>query len=1402
MKVPLSFIYCLFISCCVLTGANAGNGEPMVLVFNTELGEGTTVSLPLQGTVDVTVDWGDGRERTFNSEGVKNHTYDAEGTYTVRVSGALEGFGDPTWQGYDHAEKLIKVTDFGDLGLTSLFRAFRGAVNLVEVPSQLPPDVNRLNYMFWNASSFNQDISGWDMGQVTNILGMFMGASSFNQDIGSWDVSQVTNMAELFSGASSFNQDIGGWDVSRVTNMSGMFWGAESFNQDIGGWDVSRVTNMGTMFAAAASFNQDIGRWAVSQAIYMNWMFSGAESFNHDIGNWDVSNVVEMRGMFQDASAFNQDIGGWNVNHVTNMRGMFSRAESFNQPIGNWDVSSVTDMSRMFLNTSSFNQDIGGWDVGNVADMENMFMGVTLSPAHYNNLLIGWAALSLQEDVAFHGGGSMYSPGAAADARQSIIDNFNWTITDGGPSDITAYVLSLAAHPEEGGELSGGGQYPEGEEANIIATANRGFGFKHWTDEDGAEVSEQPAFTFTMPGRDVAFTANFETLPSFALALEASPEEGGRVNGAGDYYEGEAVPVSAFAHPGYYFINWTDEQDAVVSEENAFEYAMPAHHARLRANFGEHEATDEMVLVFNTALGEGTTVSLPFLGTVAVTVDWGDGNKDEFTSPGQKSHTYDAEGTYTVKISGTLEGFGGYGYDNVEKLVKVTGFGKLGLDNLFGAFSRASNLVEVPAQLPETVRSLNFMFSNASSFNQDIGGWDVGRVRDMQGMFSGASSFDQDIGGWNVGHVREMQRMFSGASSFNQDIGCWDVGQVTDMRFMFLNASSFNQDIGSWDVGNVAYMEDMFMGVTLSPAHYNNLLIGWAALSLQEDVAFHGGGSKYSRGAATDARQSIIDNHHWTITDGGQSDITAYVLSLAAHPEEGGQLRGGGQYPEGEEANIIATANRGFEFEHWTDEDGAEVSEQSAFTFTMPGREVAFTANFEALPSYTLSLEARPEGGGNLSGQGAYYEGDTVRVSACVRPGHYFINWTDEQDAVVSEENAFEYAMPAHHARLRANFGEHEATDEMVLVFNTALGEGTTVSLGLRGWVNVEVDWGDGNKDEFTSPGQKSHTYDAEGTYTVRIGGWLEGFDMVQPEGYENAGKLLRVIDFGDLALSSLSRAFEGASNLVEVPAQLPEAVRSLNSMFRDASSFNQDISVWDVSQVTDMRMMFRGETLSVAHYNNLLIGWAALSLQPEVEFDAGGNKYSPGAAADARQSIIENHHWIITDGGPSDITAYVLSLAAQPEEGGELSGGGTYEEGEQVGIIATANTGWMFQNWTGDTDHLDDHELEEATVTMPAADLQITANFSSLDDTSVIGAEGPVINVFPNPALNTVYIESCTPVSEIRLFDLLGRKVTSARVHDVVYEINGSGLNAGLYFLQVFTAGRTKTLKLRIAQP
>lgn len=100
--------------------------------------------------------------------------------------------------------------------------------------------------------------------------------------------------------------------------------------------------------------------------------------------------------------------------------------------------------------------------------------------------------------------------------------------------------------------------------------------------------------------------------------------------------------------------------------------------------------------------------------------------------------------------------------------------------------------------------------------------WDTTNVTNMSGIFSNASSFNEDIGGWNTENVTDMSGMFSGASTFNQDIGKWNTSKVVSMISMFANAFDFNQDISTkiatdssgniyvaWDTSSVTSMLDM-----------------------------------------------------------------------------------------------------------------------------------------------------------------------------------------------------------------------------------------------------------------------------------------------------------------------------------------------------------------------------------------------------------------------------------------------------------------------------------------------------------------------------------------------------------------------------------------------------------------
>jgi len=70
--------------------------------------------------------------------------------------------------------------------------------------------------------------------------------------IAEWDVSRVTDMNQMFFDARSFNADISKWDVSSVTNMQSMFYYAQSFSRTLcGAWKTSTANKNGMLYGSS-----------------------------------------------------------------------------------------------------------------------------------------------------------------------------------------------------------------------------------------------------------------------------------------------------------------------------------------------------------------------------------------------------------------------------------------------------------------------------------------------------------------------------------------------------------------------------------------------------------------------------------------------------------------------------------------------------------------------------------------------------------------------------------------------------------------------------------------------------------------------------------------------------------------------------------------------------------------------------------------------------------------------------------------------------------------------------------------------------------------------------------------------------------------------------------------------
>ena len=72
----------------------------------------------------------------------------------------------------------------------------------------------------------------------------------------------------------------------------------------------------------------------------------------------------------------------------------------------------------------------------------------------------------------------------------------------GGGGSTISYTISVRAIPSNGGTVSGGGIYKQGQNCTVTATANTGFTFVNWT-ESGSQVSTSTNYTFKLESNRV-----------------------------------------------------------------------------------------------------------------------------------------------------------------------------------------------------------------------------------------------------------------------------------------------------------------------------------------------------------------------------------------------------------------------------------------------------------------------------------------------------------------------------------------------------------------------------------------------------------------------------------------------------------------------------------------------------------------------------------------------------------------------------------------------------------------------------------------------------------------------------------------------------------------------------------
>lgn len=556
--------------------------------------------------------------------------------------------------------------------------------------------------------------------------------------------------------------------------------------------------------------------------------------------------LTSFRGSAAQYASRLDSVSSWGDLGLTDLSRAFRYASNL-QSLPDTLPPGVTRMDEMLNGASRFDGDLSGWDVSGVTHMDSLLVNVGLSKENYDALLTSWSQQSLQPGMELSAPLCSYS---AVEARQKIIDDFGWTITDFGE-----YREPMTIHLTTGNSiytnkvslpLNGTGRVliKWGDGSTRLLTRNESNSFIDH------EYRNDSNYTITVMGELTRYGTKQQNRYETVIDSISSWGDLGLTSLAYAFYQGgsieslpEKLPETVTDISGMF-----SECDTIIPDLRGWDVSrvknMDSLFLKVYTFTGDVSnwdvsSVESMKGMFyadslfngdlsNWNVGNVTDMSYMFVGAKSFNGDlskWDVSSVKNFSDMFMRCYSFNndisgwnvssAENMnsmfyYATKFNQDISGW------NVGNVTKM--------NRMFCADSAFNQ--DISGWDVSSVTTMNTMFCNATSFNQPIGSWNVSAVKDMWGMFSGADQFNQDLNNWDVSSVTNMFLMFQDAKLFNSDLNNWNTSSVTRIDEMFRNAESFNGDISTWDLSGVTKLKGMFSGATSFNQSINNWNVG------------------------------------------------------------------------------------------------------------------------------------------------------------------------------------------------------------------------------------------------------------------------------------------------------------------------------------------------------------------------------------------------------------------------------------------------------------------------------------------------------------------------------------------------------------------------------------------------
>ena len=528
------------------------------------------------------------------------------------------------------------------------------------------------------------------------------------------------------------------------------------------------------------------------------------------------------------------------------------------------------------------------------------------------------------------------------------------------------YTVSVVSSNPLYGTVTGSGLFGYGEVDTLVAIPTQHYELSQWSDGN----TDNPRYLTVT--QNTTLTAQFG-VAHYTVTLSSNNALWGSTTGSGSYEYATTATIAAVPAAHYHFVQWSDGNTSI-------QRTIPINgDVALTAFFAPDQHT-VTVLSGNSTMGTVSgsgTFNYGYIDTVEATAynhyvfqQWSDNN---------------TENPRYVQVNGDITLTAQFGLANYTLTLQVN-------NAAWGSVVGGGSFAYGTSQMIAAQSSQGYHFVQWSDGNTDNP-----RVLTIEDNLTLVATFAPNQYTVSVYSSDSTKGTVSGGGTFDYGqqiyIIATPLGNYSFSQWSDGNTEAFRQITVTQTVSYTALFTDAFFTIT---GESNNTVYGTVT-----------GGGSYANGSTVTLTAVANNGYHFVQWSDGVTDnprtitvsanatyyaqfaVNNYTINVTSSNLSQGSVTGGGIYSYLTNVTLQATPTQNHRFVQWND---GNTSNPRIITVVSDSN---FTAQFEQIEQYTVTVVSDNPQQGTVSGGGTFYVGTQTTITAVPMPNNNFLHWSD-----------------------------------------------------------------------------------------------------------------------------------------------------------------------------------------------------------------------------------------------------------------------------------------------------------------------------------------------------------------------------------------------------------------------